>query len=87
MNAKIESLKGEFDVDRAQALALEIAQLVAEGAYFVQAQAYATKSLEVRWPVVQNVGVNKVLTGINRQHAETTPHWWIDPSKPPLGNS
>jgi ABC-type transport system substrate-binding protein len=86
LNGMIEKLKAEFDLNKAHALALDIAQFVADKAYFIQGGAFSSLGYGVWWPVIGNLGVWRTWT-TSRVVPETSLHWWIDDSKPPLARS
>ncbi len=82
----IEKLKGEFDLKKAQEQALDIAQFVADKAYFVQGYPFSALGFGVYWPVIGNLGAYRTWTTA-RTIPETVINWWIDSSKPPVGKS
>jgi ABC-type transport system substrate-binding protein len=86
LNSKIDRLRGEFDIDKAQDIALEIAQFVADKAYFIQGRPYSILGFGLYWPVIGNLGVYRTWP-TSRIVPETALHWWIDDSKPPLKTS
>ena len=87
LNALVEKLKAEFDVNKAHAYALEIAQFVADKAYMVQGGAFGALGFGVWWPVVGNLGVWRAMSGVSRTVPETVLHWWIDTSKAPIAKT
>ncbi len=86
LNSKIEKLKAEFDVKKAQAMALDIGQFVADKAYFVQGYSFSSLGFGVYWPVIGNLGAYRTWTTA-RTIPETVMHWWIDTSKPPIAKT
>jgi len=86
LNSKIEKLKAEFDLNKAHAMALDIAQFVADKAYFVQGYPFSSLGFGVYWPVIGNLGVYRTWTTA-RTVPETVLHWWIDTSKAPIAKT
>jgi ABC-type transport system substrate-binding protein len=86
LNTKIEKLKQEFDLNKAHAQALDIAQYVADKAYWVQGYPFSNLAFGVYWPVIGNLGVWRTWS-TSRLVPETVMHWWIDDQAAPLKKS
>ncbi|HEY7268510.1 MAG TPA: hypothetical protein VH951_01665, partial [Dehalococcoidia bacterium] len=83
LNKKIEALKQEFDLNKAHAQALDIAQYVAEQAYWAQGYPFSNLTFGNYWPAIGNLGVYRTWTTA-RLIPETVLNWWVNTDAPPI---
>lgn len=85
VNELTDKIRSEFDLQRSQALVQELVKYVTGQMYFIP-QVSQAKSYSLWWPVIGNIGVFD--SSPNESiWKESRLHWWLDPSKPPLGRS
>jgi ABC-type transport system substrate-binding protein len=79
VNDACDKVQGEFDIDKQVQLAREVDNYMTGKAYFVPV-GYGSRTFGATWPVVQNLGV---FSGTNASLI----NYWLDDSKPPLGQA
>ncbi len=85
VNDLTEKIRGEFDLQKQQALVQELVKYFTGQMYYIP-QVSQAKSYSLWWPVIQNVGVfdsspNESLW------KESRLDWWLDQTKPPIGKT
>ncbi|HXH22935.1 MAG TPA: ABC transporter substrate-binding protein [Dehalococcoidia bacterium] len=85
VNADVEKIRNEFDLEKQQALVHDLLRYMAGKAYYIPVQfPVGTPGFSLYWPCVSNLGAYVGFAGSNTA-AETGLHLWIDTTKPPLG--
>jgi ABC-type transport system substrate-binding protein len=85
INALVEQIGAEFDLNKQRDLLHEFQRLQADAAYRLPFPGYSTKALTVVWPVIANYNVHRGPPGYPIPGLST--FFWQDSTKPPLGNS
>jgi ABC-type transport system substrate-binding protein len=85
INTLAEQIRGEFDLEKQQSLVHELIKYEAQQCYYSPAT-YSRLNYGLDWPVIGNLGVYRSYNASN-PIGETTLHWWMDNSKPPVGQS
>jgi ABC-type transport system substrate-binding protein len=85
VNELTNKIRGEFDLRKSQELIQELVKYFTGQMYFIP-QVSQAKAFSLWWPVIANNGVwdsspNESLW------KESRLHWWLDPTKPPIGRS
>jgi peptide/nickel transport system substrate-binding protein len=83
VNRMIEDMRAQFDLAKQQAQAQDFARYMTGKAYNIPFP-YSALGYGLYWPVVGNLQAYDTFVGGNPV-TETALHWWIDDTKPPLG--
>jgi ABC-type transport system substrate-binding protein len=85
VNADVEKIRAEFDLDKQQALVQDLIRYMAGKAYYIpNAFPVGTPGFSLYWPCVGNLGAYTGFAGSNTT-GELSINLWIDNTKPPLG--
>ncbi|HXH20455.1 MAG TPA: ABC transporter substrate-binding protein [Dehalococcoidia bacterium] len=82
VNAMIEQIQREFDIEKQQALVKDFIRYMTGKAYQVP-RPVGAKNFGVYWPVIRNIGAYVTYPGGNAA-VESTIHWWLDQTQPPV---
>jgi hypothetical protein len=80
---RIEQLRNEFDIERQQSMAQDFAKNMAAKSYNIPFP-FDALGYGLYWPVIGNLQVYDTYVGGNVV-TETALHWWLDDTKPPVG--
>jgi ABC-type transport system substrate-binding protein len=82
VNDLVDKIRVEFDLKKQQDLVQELIRYLAQKAYNIPAT-ISNLNYALNWPVVGNAGLYRTYAAGNGP-AETSLHWWIDDTQPPL---
>ena len=84
VNDLITSMKTEFDLQKQQSLAHDLIRYVTEQSYSIPRPS-TSKGFTLSWPAIGNLGVDT--TWVGATDVDVKFDYWVDSSKPPVGNA
>jgi ABC-type transport system substrate-binding protein len=86
VNSVIEKIKAEFDLQKQQALAQDLARYMAQQQYNIPFPT-STLGFGTYWPCIGNLGVLHTYVGGSSTVETYAANVWIDQTKPPFKSS